>query len=75
MNIKRLNELAVGDSGTVASIVSEGSMRRRFLDVGIVPGTEVTCVGRSPFGDPSAYLVRGTKIAIRKIDAHGIVLK
>ena len=72
---KRLNELSVGETATVSELLTEGSMRRRFLDVGIAKGTVVTCTGRSPLGDPSAYLVRGSLIAIRKSDAYGIVLE
>ena len=71
----RLDQLCVGECATVSRLLTEGSMRRRFLDVGLSPGTKVLCVGRSPFGDPSAYLVRGCEIAIRKRDAEGIVLE
>ena len=72
---KRLNELSVGESGRVKSLEVFGSMRRRFLDIGLAPDTRVTCIGRSPLGDPSAYLVRGSMIAIRGADACGIVLE
>lgn len=72
---KRLDELCVGECGKVLELLCEGNMRRRFLDIGLAPGTEVVCVGRSPLGDPSAYLVRGCEIAIRKSDARGIALK
>lgn len=72
---KRLSELCVGECGFVVSLLTEGSMRRRFLDIGLSVGTKVSCVGRSPLGDPSAYLVRGCKIAIRKRDADGIIVE
>ena len=71
---KRLSELSVGESGRVSELLTSGSMRRRFLDIGISPGTEIICVGKSPFGDPAAYLVRGCEVAIRRSDAYGIVL-
>ena len=71
----RLDELCVGECARVEKLLCEGSIRRRFLDIGLMPGTEVTCIGKSPFGDPRAYLVRGTEIAIRKSDAHSIALK
>lgn len=72
---KRLCELCVGECGRVHSLVAEGSMRRRFLDVGIAPGTVVFCVGKSPFGDPCAYFVRGCEIAIRRTDARKVILE
>ena len=49
-------------------------MRRRMIDLGIVEGTKIECVGRSPSGDPSAYMIRGAVIAIRKRDAKNILL-
>ena len=70
----RLDELCVGERGRVRELLCEGSIRRRFLDIGLAPGTEVVCIGRSPFGDPSAYLIRGSEIAIRRTDAHSITL-
>ena len=72
---KNLSELAVAESGVVYRLCYDGNMHRRFLDVGLIPGTRVVCVGKSPFGDPRAYLVRGTRIAIRNADARGIILE
>ena len=69
-----LDKLNINESGSVAEILSEGAMRRRMIDLGIVEGTRIECIGRSPAGDPSAYLVRGAVIAIRALDASRIVL-
>ena len=69
-----LDKLNINESGSVAEILSEGAMRRRMIDLGIVAGTRIECIGRSPAGDPSAYLVRGAVIAIRALDASRIVL-
>ena len=69
-----LDKLSINESGSVAEILSEGAMRRRMIDLGIVEGTRIECIGRSPAGDPSAYLVRGAVIAIRALDASRIVL-
>lgn len=46
-----------------------GNMRRRILDLGIVQGTNIKPVLRSPLGDPTAYEVRGSIIAIREEDS------
>lgn len=67
-----LNELSPGQRGIVTELRTTGSMRRRFLDIGLIPHTVVECVGRSPGGDPSAYLIRGAVIAIRAEDSRGI---
>ena len=70
---KNLSELLPGECGTV--LCSGGDdMKRRFMDIGILPGTRVLCIGESPLGDPSAYYVRGKVIAIRKVDAVGVKL-
>ena len=74
-NTKTLAELEVGESSVISGLVTEGSMRRRFLDVGLSRGTCVSCVGESPFGDPRAYLVRGCKIAIRRKDAKTVLIE
>lgn len=62
----RLTELAAGKSGIVSSITAGGMQRRRLMDMGFIPGTKVETVRRSPTGNPTAYLIRGTVIALRK---------
>jgi len=58
--------------GYVASIQITGPLRRRILDLGIVPGTPVHYVRSAPGGDPMAFRIRGTVIALRRRDAGGI---
>ncbi len=67
-----LNRLAPGERGIVRKINTVGSMRRRFFDIGLSENTTVMCVGRSPGGDPAAYLIRGAVIAIRDCDSRDI---
>ena len=74
MDTLTLDKLDINESGRVARLASSGAMRRRMIDLGIVEGTLIECVGRSPSGDPSAYLVRGAVIAIRKRDAREVLL-
>ena len=50
-------------------------MDRRLTDLGLVRGTRVTCILRSPAGDPCAYLIRGALIALRRADADGVSLE
>ena len=70
-----LSDLAPGQRGTVRALGATGAMRRRMLDIGLAPGTEVECLGRSPAGDPSAYLLRGAVIAIRASDGRDVLLR
>ncbi len=74
-NKRSLNEIAVGESAEVLRLLTHGSMRRRLLDIGLTEGTVVECVGRSPAGDPAAYLIRGAVIAIRSEDCCDILIQ
>ena len=67
-----LDHLHEGQLGRVHAIKSAGSMRRRLQDLGLVDGTRVTCIQRAAAGDPTAYLIRGAVIALRKSDAAQI---
>ncbi|AMA74339.1 FeoA family protein [Aneurinibacillus thermoaerophilus] len=70
-----LAELLPGDKAKVVALSGEGLVRRRLLDLGIVPQTVVEAVRRSPIGDPVAYRVRGTLIGLRKEDAMKIMVE
>lgn len=70
-----LNDLCPGDRGTVGALHSTGAMRRRLLDIGLIENTAVECLGRSPGGDPAAYLIRGAVIAIRRCDGKDVLLR
>ena len=70
--MKNLNEIKPGENATVVSVAVTDSLRRRLADLGLIPGTKVECVGVSPAGDPSAYLIRGAVIALRRRDCGGI---
>ncbi len=70
-----LRELSVGQRGVVMSLSSLGIMRRRMLDLGLVPGTVVESVRRSPAGDPTAYNIRGAVIALREEESSKVYVK
>ncbi|MEE1161450.1 MAG: FeoA family protein [Acutalibacteraceae bacterium] len=65
----------VGECAEIAELLTKGSMRRRLLDIGLTPNTTVECVGKSPSGDPKAFLIRGAVIAIRSEDCAEILIK
>ena len=70
-----LNDLKPGEKGIVSSLLSTGSIRRRLLDMGLIENTVVECVGKSPAGDPAAFLVRGAVIALRSEDSQNILIR
>lgn len=69
-----LDELQIGKCGTVEALKITGNERRRLLDLGIVKGTVIMALMKSPLGNPIAYLIRGTEIALRQKDAARIFL-
>lgn len=73
--MNNLNDIKPGEKALITSLNSVGSMRRRLLDIGLIKGTLVECLGRSPLGDPSAFLIRGAVIAIRSEDCNDILIK
>lgn len=70
-----LYQLEVGQKGRVFSINASGQTRRRFLDLGIIPGTVIESLYRSPFLDPTAYCIRNSVIALRQEDASLILIE
>lgn len=73
----RLSDLPLGESAEIVAIsrACRGLERRRLMDLGIVPGTAISAVMRSPSGDPVAYRIRGTTIAIRRRQAENIRIR
>ena len=70
-----LSSMQEGQTAKVRELLSTGSMRRRLLDIGLVEGTDVSCLQKSPAGDPVAYLIRGAVIAIRSEDSSKILME
>lgn len=64
--ISTLIDLHTGECGTVRALTTRGAMRRRLLDLGIIPGTVVQTLFQSASGDPTAYLIQGAVIALRR---------
>lgn len=71
---RNLRELGRGERGWVAAVAADGPLSRRLLDLGLVPGTAVKCLGSAPAGDPTAYAFRGAVIALRGRDAETVAL-
>jgi len=69
---EQLSHLEPGETAEVVAIsqACRGAERRRFMDLGILPGTKITAEMRSPGGDPTAYIIRGALIALRREQAN-----
>jgi len=70
-----LSHAPIGSTCRVTSLLATGLSRRRLLDVGLVPGAGVRPVRRSPAGDPTAYHVKGTLIALRTREANQVIVE
>ena len=69
-----LDKLELNKSAKISSLNCNGDLRRRLLDLGLINGTTIKPVLKSPMGNPIAYEIRGTIIAIRKEDSKFITV-
>lgn len=67
-----LRDLEIGNSGIVTTVGGEGSLRQHFLDMGVIPGAEVTLVKYAPMGDPMELRIHGYELTLRLADAEQI---
>ena len=75
MSKKTLEDLAPGQSGTILSIGNKsGTVKRRLVDMGLTPGTEVRVTKVAPLGDPIEVSLRGYELSLRKADAAQIIM-
>ena len=68
----KLSELKPGRSARIEQVGGEGALRQHFLDMGVIPGTDVTLVKLAPMGDPMELRVRGYELTLRVADAEKI---
>ena len=67
-----LKELETGKSAVIKAVGGEGALRQHFLDMGVIPGAEVTLVKYAPLGDPMELLIHGYTLTLRLADAEKI---
>ena len=70
-----INDLKIGESGIIDKVGGEGLLRLRFLDMGLIPGTQVLLQKVAPMGDPIQLRLRGYELSIRREDAERITLR
>lgn len=75
MNTTSLDKLEIDKCATISALHCNGDLRRRLLDLGLVHGTNIKAILKSPMGNPIAYEVRGSTIALRKEDSKFINVK
>ena len=70
-----LSAVSPGEQAEITSLNTLPPMRRRLLELGLIPGTAVRCLFRGPSGDPAAFSVRGAVIALRNRDSRTITVR
>lgn len=70
-----LRELGIGKSAIVEQVGGEGSLRQHFLDMGVIPGAEVTAIRFAPMGDPMELRIHGYELTLRLGDAEKIEIR
>ena len=68
----KLKELKIGQTAKITAVGGEGVLRQHFLDMGVIPGTEVTLVKLAPMGDPMQLTLHGYELSLRLSDAEKI---
>ena len=68
----KLNELKAGQSARIETVGGEGALRQHFLDMGVIPGAEITLVKLAPMGDPMELRIHGYELTLRLADAAKI---
>lgn len=72
--MKNLNDIRPGECAVVKRVTGGGDIHRRLIELGLTPGARVECVGKSPGGDPKAFIIRGAVIAIRAADCKCVAI-
>ena len=73
-NIMKLNELEINQTGVIGEVGGEGALRQHFLDMGVIPGAEITLVKYAPMGDPIEFRIHGYELTLRVADAEKITI-
>jgi ferrous iron transport protein A len=73
--MKSLDTMPIGIKFKVKKISKDATVKKRLLDMGLVPGVTVEIVGKAPLGDPIEVLLRGYKLTLRKNEAANIFVE
>lgn len=72
--VNSLSQLPLGATATIASVAGDRHLRRRLLELGLLPGTRLKVVRRAPFGDAIEVRLRGYSLSIRRSEAAGVTV-
>lgn len=72
---KKLVNLAPGEKARIKKVTAQGPIRRRIVDMGLVPGAELEMERYAPLGDPVELKLNGCHLSLRKEEADTIILE
>ena len=70
-----LDKLRPGQSARITAVGGSGALRQHFLDMGVIPGAEVTMIKFAPMGDPAELRIHGYELTLRLADAEKIAIE
>ncbi|MBC8478464.1 MAG: DtxR family transcriptional regulator [Candidatus Delongbacteria bacterium] len=74
-HIVTLKDYRPGDSGVVQRILAQGRVKRRLLDMGVLPGESIHLIKLAPLGDPLEILIKGYRLSLRREEAAAVQMK
>jgi len=72
---KQLSQLKPSAKGTIKLIKSSGALKRKLLDMGVIPGSELEVIRVAPLGDPVEVRVKGYNLSLRKEEAKQVTIE
>ena len=75
MTIRELSELKPKEKGKIVKVGGSGPLRRRLMDMGVIPGTQVEVAKVAPLGDPVDIVLKGYHLSLRKEEAKDILVE
>ncbi len=73
-SIRKLSNVNLDEQVTIKKIECSKNIKRRILDLGLIEGTKIKPIFKSPLGDPIAYEVRGSLISLREEETSNILV-
>ncbi len=75
MNAMTVEDLAPGASGVIKEVRGDPAIRRRLMEMGVVPGSYITLIRWAPLGDPAECRIRGYSLSLRRKEAAMIIVE
>ncbi len=72
---RALSSLEIGEGGVVSKIAAEGGLKRRILEMGLVPGTQIRMERKAPLNDPISVWFRGYELSLRVDEADAVLIR